>query len=282
MGAGVKGRVSGAAMPIAIPYHARVRAREEGTLEQWYRLQPVSLDRLMNEEEREESSLLATLVAPSMPETPPAAHDETTRAFVEQLLSYLSPRAQAVLRLRHGLVAEDDERPRTTGEIAQELGIAPDAVSAYERDGLRRLQALVKGEARLVPYQGRVAVSLGGADAPTLERQQRQDIAQERRERLVRAYQRLCEQGVKVTIDRLVEATGVPANLVAAFLRELRGKQAYRTGTAEERVQARWQRLEEAYKQLAAAGATPSGQALARQAHTRQDTARAFLKARAQ
>jgi hypothetical protein len=87
---------------------------------------------------------------------------------------------------------------------------------------------------------------------------------------------------VKVTIDRLAEATGVPANLVAAFLRELRGKHCYRTGTAEERVQARWQRLEEAYKQLLAAGATPSGQALARQAHTRQDTARAFLKARAQ
>ena len=282
MRAGVKGAVSRAAMPIAIPYHVRVRAREEGTLEQWYRLQPVSLDRLMNEEEREESNLVATLVSPSIPQTPPPARDESTRAFVEQLLSYLSPRAQAVLRLRHGLVAEDDERPRTTGEIAQELGIAPDAVSAYERDGLRRLQALVKGEAGLLPYQGRVAVSLGGADAPTLESLQRQDLAQERRKRLVQAYERLHEQGVRVTIDRLVGVTGVPTNLVAAFLRELRGKQDYRTGTAEERVQARWQRLEEAYRQLVAAGATPSGQALARQAHTRQDTARAFLKAQAQ
>ncbi len=283
MRAGVKGAVSRAAMPIAVPYHVRVRAREEGTLEQWYRLQPVSLDRLLNEEERAESNLVATLVAPTIPQTPPPARDESTRAFVEQLLSYLSPRAQAVLRLRHGLVAEDDERPRSTGEIAQELGIAPDAVSAYERDGLRRLQALVKGEARLLPYQGRLAISLGGADAPTLESQQHQDLAQERRERLVQAYQRLYEQGVKVTIDRLVEVTGVPTNLVAAFLRELRGKHCYRTGTAEERVQARWQRLEEAYKQLAAAaGTTPSGQALARQAHTRQDTARAFLKARAQ
>ncbi len=163
MRAGVKGAVSRAAMPIAIPYRVRVRAREEGTLEQWYRLQPVSLDRLMNEEEREESSLVATLVAPSIPQTPPAARDEAKRAFVEQLLSYLSPRAQAVLRLRHGLVAEDDERPRTTGEIAQELGITPNEVSAYERDGLRRLRALLRGEARLVPYQGRVAVSLGAA-----------------------------------------------------------------------------------------------------------------------
>jgi DNA-directed RNA polymerase specialized sigma24 family protein len=219
----------------------RVRAREEGTLDQWYRLQPVSLDRLMNEEEREdtESSLLATLVAPAVPETPPPARDETKRAFVEQLLSSLSPRAQAVLRLRHGLVAEDDERPRTTGEIAQELGIAPDAVSTYERDGLRRLRALLAGEARLVPYQGRVAVSLCGADAPTLATQQRQDLAQERREQLVHAYQRLREQGGKITIDRLVEATGVPTNLVAAFLRELRGKQLYRTGTADERAQAR-------------------------------------------
>jgi RNA polymerase sigma factor (sigma-70 family) len=282
MRAGVKGAVSRAALPIAVPYHVRVRAREEGTLDQWYRLQPVSLDRLLNEEEREESSLVATLVAPSMPETPPPARDESTRAFVEQLLSYLSPRARAVLHLRHGLFAEDDERPRTTGEIAQELDITPNEVSAYERDGLWRLQALVKGEARLLPYQGRVAISLGGTDAPTLEHQQRQDIAQERRERLVQASQQLREQGVKVTIDRLVEATGVPTNLVAAFLRELRGKQDYRTGTDEERVRARWQRLEEAYRQLAAAGTPPSGQALARQAHTRQDTARAFLKARAQ
>src|SRR5260370_5842922 len=102
MRAGVKGAVSRAAMPIAIAYHVRVRAREEGTLEQWYRLQPVSLDRLMNEEEREESSLVATLVAPAIPQTPPAAHDETTRAVVEQLLSYLSPPAQAVVPLRHG------------------------------------------------------------------------------------------------------------------------------------------------------------------------------------
>jgi DNA-directed RNA polymerase sigma subunit (sigma70/sigma32) len=120
-------------MPIAIPYRVRVRAREEGTLDQWYRLQPVSLDRLMNEEERAESNLVATLVAPAIPQTPPPVRDESTRAFVEQLLSYLSPRAQAVLRLRHGLVAEDDERPRTTGEIAQELGIAPDEVSAAEK-----------------------------------------------------------------------------------------------------------------------------------------------------
>lgn len=198
------------------------------------------------------------------------------------MLSFLSPRAQAVLRLRHGLLAEDDERPRTTGEIAQELGITPESVTAYERDGLRRLQALVKGEARLLPYQGRVTISLGGADAPTLEGQQRQDLAQERRERLVQAYERVREQGVRVTIDRLVEVTGVPTNLVAAFLRELRGKQDYRTGTAEEQAQAHWQRLEKAYRQLVAAGTMPSGQVLARQAHTRQDTARAFLKAQAQ
>jgi hypothetical protein len=229
-----------------------------------------------------ESNLLATLVAPSMPETPPAARDETIHAFVEQLLSYLSPRAQAVLRLRYGLLAEEDERPRTSEEIAQELGIIPDAVTAYERDGLRRLRALLTGEARLVPYQGRVAVSLGGTDAPTLASQQRQDLAQERCEQLVQAYQRFREQGVKVTIDRLVEATGVPTNLVAAFLRELRGKQCYRIGTAGERAQARWQRLEEVYKQLVAAGTTPSGEALARHAHTRQETARAFLKAQAQ
>ncbi len=99
----------------------------------------------------------------------------------------------------------------------------------------------------------------------------------------MQACQRLREQGVKVTIDRLVEATGVPTNLVAAFLRELRGKQCYRTGTAGERAQARWQRLEEAYQQLVAAGTTtPNGEALARCAHTRQETARAFLKARAQ
>jgi len=283
MHARVKGAVSRAALLIAVPYHARVRAREEGTLEALYRLQPVSLDRLLSKEEREdaESNVLATLVAPAVPKSPPPARDESTRAFVEQLLSYLSPRAQAILRLRYGLVAEDDERPRTSGEIAQELGITPESVTAYERDGLRRLHALVKGEARLIPYQGRVAISLGGTDAPTLESQQRQDLAQERRKRLVQAYERLHEQGVRVTIDRLVGVTGVPTNLVAAFLREVRGKQLYRTGTADERVRARGQRLKEAYRQLVAAGTTPSGQALARYAHARQDTARAFLKAQA-
>src|SRR5260370_16802672 len=152
MRAGVKGAGSRAAMPIAVPYHVRVRAREEGTLEQWYRLQPVSLDRLLNEEERAESNLVATLVAPSIPQTPPAARDESTRAFVEQLLSYLSPRARAVLRLRHGLLAEDDERPRTTGEIAQELGITPNQVSAYQPDALPRPPPFPPPHATLSPH----------------------------------------------------------------------------------------------------------------------------------
>src|SRR5260370_30289427 len=73
MRARVKGAVSRAAMPIAVPYHVRVRAREDQTLEQWYRLQPGSLDRLPNAEARAESSLVATLAAPSIPQPPPAA-----------------------------------------------------------------------------------------------------------------------------------------------------------------------------------------------------------------
>ena len=106
--------------------------------------------------------------------------------------------------------------PRLAQEEQQRL-LAALSTARTESLSVQAEQAPVKGEARLAPYQGRLAISLGGTDAPTLERKPRQDIAQERRERLVQASQRLRGQGVKVTIDRLVEVTEAPTNLVTAL-----------------------------------------------------------------
>jgi RNA polymerase sigma factor (sigma-70 family) len=59
----------------------------------------------------------------AMPITPPEAAplpDPVLRTQVETWLSYLSPRAQAILRLRYGL-SDDNERQHSTIEIARLL-----------------------------------------------------------------------------------------------------------------------------------------------------------------
>ncbi len=250
---------------LGIPSYVWTYARKTGKMEQLRALLPVSLDCLLDEED-EESSLLATLVAPALPQTPPPRNDEQ-RAQVEGLLAYLSPRAETVLRLRYGLVAEDDERPRSIEEIAHELGTTRNAVRTTELDALRRLRALVTGQARIVRRRGRLCISLSSTGAHAL--------AQERQDLLLRAFYHFQEQGVKITVDRLAETTGLPKKLVATFLRQQRGV----CSTLAGRQQARQQRLQEAYAQLVAAGKTPTRYALARLAHVNRKAARSFLQA---
>jgi DNA-directed RNA polymerase sigma subunit (sigma70/sigma32) len=72
-------------------------------------------------------------------------------------LSYLSPRAQAILRLRYGL-SDDNERRHTTAEIARLLGLDRRLILTTERGALTRLRALATGKATLGRKNGKPCI----------------------------------------------------------------------------------------------------------------------------
>src|SRR5260221_6051515 len=249
---------------IKIDYDARQRAQQSGTLDEIRALQhPLSLDCLLDEHDPD-SHLLDSLEAPSQPTTPVC--DPHTHEQVEALLSYLSPRAQTIVRLRYGLV-EGDERPHTEREIARALGISHYLVHTTTYDALLRLRALVSGQATISPRNGKPCISLPDCRLPRL--------SPEREATLLHACQRIETEGRTVTVRLLVQETGLPTNVVAVFLQKLRGKTA--TSAQVER-QGRQARLEAAYARLEAAGKRPSERVLARTAQVDKMTALRFLQ----
>jgi RNA polymerase sigma factor (sigma-70 family) len=142
---------------VKTPYHAYKRAERLGTLDALSTMQPISLDRLLDDADAD-SDLHKMIEAP--PPEPAPQQREQKRAQVDMLLSYLSPRAQTILRLRYGLYYEDDTRPRTYREIAAELGMSLSAVENALHHAHARLQALVSGQASLTQRYGRVCISL--------------------------------------------------------------------------------------------------------------------------
>ncbi len=249
---------------IKIDADARKWARRHGTLDELRVLQhPLSLDCLL-EEDDPDSSLLDALESPAQPSTPVC--DPQQHAQVEALLSYLSPRAQTIVRLRYGLV-EGNEHAHTEQEIARTLGISADLVHVTIYDAMLRLRGLVSGQATISRRNGKPCISLPGCRALRL--------SPEREALLLQVKERIEAQGRTVTIRLLVQETGFPTNVVALFLQQLRGKAA---NSAQEQ-HARQARLEAAYARLAAAGKWPSERVLAREAQVEKMTALRFLRA---
>lgn len=248
---------------IKIDYATYDRARQAGTLDQLHALHPLSLDRLLDEDDLD-SSPLELLEAPPTQTAPP--RDECKRAQVEALLAFLSPRAETILRLRYGLL-DDDARPRSEREIADELGISLGMVHTTEHDAMQRLRALVAGEATIIKRKGKLCISLPGCRTPRL--------SPERQAILMQAYNCLQTREVPIVARLLTEETGIPKSVVGVFLRELRGEQIV---SAQADRAARMLRLEEAYAQLEAAGKVPGSRALARRAQVARATAIKFLR----
>jgi RNA polymerase sigma factor (sigma-70 family) len=249
----------------------RQQARQADTLAELYALQrPLSLDCLLDKDDPE-SSLLESLQTPSQAATP--ACDPRKRAQVDTLLSYLSPRAQAILRLRYGLL-DEDERLHTTAEIARTLGTSRGTVQTSEHDAMQRLRALVAGQATISKRNGKPCISLPNCRTPRL--------SAERKQLLTQASTRLEAEGMPLTAQLLAEETGIPQDVAAVFLREQRGEHAASAQRKQVRRQARLHRLEAAYSQLVAAGKAPSGRALARAARVAKPAALAFVRVRCQ
>jgi RNA polymerase sigma factor (sigma-70 family) len=270
LAAWIEGRVKAAISNdrlIKVGYHARARAREQGTAEQLYAFEYVqSLDALM--EWFETDDLEEPPVTSITPTTQAPERDPEQRAQVETYLSYLSPRAQAILRLRYGLY-DENERRHTTAEIMKVLGLKRDAILTTERDAMKRLHALVTGEATLVTRKGKTCISYPTMHdyTPTPER----ELA------LREACTQLQAQGDAITGHALHRITKIPIMVVYAFLHNQPG---YVHETNEAKAQKRQGQLEEAYSRLEAQRKSFGSVILAREAHVGKPAALKFLKAR--
>jgi len=268
LAAWMRGRIKGAIAQglVKIDHQARVRAREKGETDQVYALDHLlSLDEQMewfdtgDLQEPHATSMLRTEGAPP--------RDPVLRAQVEQWLSYLSPRAQAIFRLRYGL-SDDNERRHTTAEIAHLLGIDRRVVLTTERDALTRLKALAEGKATLGKKNGKPCILYPDAH-------NRYTITPEQETAMLRACCDLQAQGVVVTGRLLAEEAGTSVGHALMFLR------LHRTETPKAaRARQRQQKLEEVCARLEAQGALVMSPRLAKEAGVAKQAAIDFLTAR--
>ena len=265
----MRGRIKGAIAHsglVKIDHQARVRAREKGETDQVY-----ALDHLLSLDEQMEWFDTDDLQEPSaMPILPTEAappRDPQQRAQVETLLSYLSPRAQAILCLRYGL-SDDNERRHSTQEIARLLELDRRLILTTERDALRRLRALVTGKATIGKKNGKPCIYYPDAH-------NNYTITPEQEASMLHAYQGLQAQGVIITGRSLAKEAGTSVGRALMFLR------LHRTETPKEaRALQRQQKLEKVWTRLEVQGVRITSPLLAKEAGVMKQTAIDFLKAR--
>ena len=248
---------------LPIPAPARARAQAEGTLDQLHmQSRVISLDAYMawcDPDAAEEPLLTPLLPTETAPERQPEQ-----RAQVDTLLSYLSPRAQVILRLRYGL-ADDNERCHTTEEIAALTGIERGVVRSIERDALTRLRAFVAGEATLGQKNGKPCICYPDAHNTSANTQEQETV-------LLAAYDDLQARDITITGRSLAEAAGTTVERAWTFLRR------HRSGTpTEARARQRQQKLERVCARLEAQGVRVTSPLLAREAGVAKKTAIDFL-----
>lgn len=251
---------------LPLPTQARERATAEGTLDQLHAQYHVaSLDAHM--EWYDPDAIEEPLLTPLLPaEAAPERHPEQ-RVQVDTLLSYLSPRAQAILRLRYGLL-DDNERCHTTNEIAALLGINRGLVLTTERDALARLRAFVADKATLGQQNGKPCICYPAAHNTA-------SIPPEQEAALLATCRDVQARGVIVTGRALSQAAGISQEPALTFLR------LHRNGTpAEDRARQRQQKLERVCARLEAQGVRLTSPLLAKEAGVAKQTAIDFLTAR--
>jgi RNA polymerase sigma factor (sigma-70 family) len=251
---------------LPIPARARERAKAEGTLEQLYTQHRIaSLDELMAWFETD--AVEEPPVKPILPTGAAPLRNPQQRAQVDTLLSYLSSRAQAILRLRYGL-SDENERRHTTAEIARLLGIDRRVVLTTERDALARLRALVAGKATIGKQNGKPCILY--PDAHNTYK-----ITPEQEALMLHACSDLQAQGVIVTGRSLAKEVGTSVDRALMFLR------LHRTETPKEaRARQRQQKLEDVCTRLEGQGVRVTSPLLAKEAEVMKKTAIDFLTVR--
>ncbi len=251
---------------LPIPSQARERAQAEGMLDQMHmQYRVLSLDAYMAWFDSDASE--EPLLAPLLPmEAAPERHPEQC-AQVDTLLSYLSPRAQAILRLRYGL-SDDNERCHTTDEIAAITGIERGVIRSIERDALTRLRAFVAGKATLGQKNGKPCIRYPDAHNTAAN-------TPEQEATLMAAYDDLQARDIIVTGRSLADAADTSVERAWTFLRRHRSE----TPT-EARARQRQQKLERVCARLEAQGVHVTSPLLAKEAGVAKQSAIDFLTAR--
>jgi len=241
------------ALPIRIPRSTLQKARKQNTADEFYEIQPLSLDMPLRDQPGRcfGDTLEAITTAASLSPEEAAAQ----RQQVEQLLDTLPEQERRALQLRFGL-GEDDQHEHSFEEIAASLGI-------HER------------VARTVVARG-ILMLKGQRETP---QQRAARLAEERETRLVNAYAELQQQQAIITEERLAQAAHVHNSAAAAFLRAHghtnAQKQARRLHINE---QARRERLDAAYTHLIQQEEAISADLLAEAAQVKKNAACAYLR----
>jgi Sigma-70, region 4 len=182
-------------------------------------------------------------------------------------LSYLSPRAQAILRLRYGL-SDDNERCHSTDEIAAHTGIERGVVRSIQRDVLARLRAFVAGKATLGQKNGKPCICYPEAHNTSANTSEQETALQA-------AYDDLQARDSIVTGRSLADGAETSVERAWTFLRR------HRSGTpTQARARQRQQKLERVCARLEAQGVHVTSPVLAKEAGVAKKTAIDFLKAR--
>jgi RNA polymerase sigma factor (sigma-70 family) len=269
----IKGRLKEATIndgliPITTSVRSRAWQRGEGSRFE-------ALDHLLSLDEQmewfETDDLEEPPAMPLLPTEAAPERDPAQRAQVERWLSYLSPHAQAVLRLRYGL-SDDNERCHSTAEIVRLLGIRRTEVQRLERDALTRLRALAEGKATLTQWRGQTRIADPAAHTHLT-------LSPEQEAALTTAYADLKARGVPVTGRALAQAAGVGQNRAQQFLRQYREQFPDEWTSPAARHQQRLAHVAEVHAELVAQGQHITPDTLVIAAHVRIETVLEFLHA---
>lgn len=244
------------ALPIRIPRSTLQKARKQQTADDLYEMQPLSLD--LSLRDRPGRCLGDLLEAPSGRASFSPEEAEQQRRAIEQVLAILPEQERRALRLRFGLV-EDDQHAHSFAEIAMILGIHESTARATVSRGI----LMLKGQ-RETPQQREARA------------------AQEREARLEHAYAELQRQHIPMTEESLAQAAHVHNSAAATFLRT-RG--CYHTLQRRQQImrrqandQTRRERLDAAYARLMEQEEVITAEKLSKQAQVNKHAACAYLR----
>jgi RNA polymerase sigma factor (sigma-70 family) len=256
---------------IRVPSLALRRAHQRGEAEQYYAMQPESLDAPLPQ--RDGLCLADLLQAPS--QTPDEWGRQISRRLrVKKLLAQLPQRERQAIAWRFGL-AEDDQHEHSYAEIAQKLGVQVSI--AYEL--IQRALSMLAGE-RETPTQREERQAQARAARLQAQHEQRaaarQRKAEERQMRLHAAYQELLQHPGNITAEALAHLARVSKQVAVAYLQQVCSDEAQQLG-----IQRRtWLRLVSAYHRLQGQHVAITSRSLSRAAGVHWGAAQRFLTAR--